>query len=128
MSPPRASTGSEVAITAEMRAWVCDECGRLLGAHDAAWVKRLRRRLRARFGAAPDEPRLQALVARYGEVSDHAYFILSRFLSASRTGFASTQDVDSLALEAAVAERFPQEASAEVRTLVGWAIVWGYLR
>ncbi len=128
MSPVRTPAGADVAITAELRAWVSDECGRLLGAHDAAWVKRLRRRMRARFGEAPDEARLQALVARYGEVSDFAYSVLGRFISASKTGFASTQDVDSLALEAVVVERFPGEAPAEVRTLVGWAIVWGYLR
>lgn len=128
MIPPRAPAGAEVAITAEMSSWVCDECGRLLGAHDAAWVKRLRRRIRHKFGAAPDEARLQSLVAHFGEVSDFAYSVLGDFIQASPTGVASSSDVDERSLEAAVADRFPVDDVVEVRTLVGWAVIWGYLR
>jgi len=128
MSPGRAHAGADVVITAAMRAWVCDECGRLLGAHDGAWVKRLRRRTRARFGEAPDEARLQALVARFGEVSDFSYSTMGRFIAPSKTGIASSRDVDEAALLATVMARFPCEDPADVRTLVGWAVVWGYLR
>ncbi len=128
MIPSRAPAGAEVALTEAMRAWVCDECGRLLGAHDDAWVKRLRRRMRQKFGAAPDEARLKTLVAHFGEVSDFAYSVLGDFIQASPTGIANSADVDERSLEAAVADRFPVEAPVHVRKLVGWAVVWGYLR
>lgn len=128
MSPPRSPAGAGVPFSPEMRAWVCDECGRLLGAHDDAWVKRLRRRLTHHFGEAPDEARLKVQVGHYGEVSDFAYSILAQFIAQSKTGFAWTGDVDYTALEAAVAARFPGEAPEFIRCLVGWAVVWGYLR
>ena len=128
MSPPKVPAGFSVAFTQEMRAWVCDECGRLLGTHDDAWVKRLRRRLKHKFGDAPDEGRLHAADARFGEISEFAYSILWDFIQQPKSGLAMSGDVDHQSLEAAVAARFSEEESALIRTLVGWAVVWGYLR
>jgi hypothetical protein len=111
-----------------IRTDLADQVGRNLGRVDARFCASLARRLRRKFGEAPDPQTLQAQAAYFAEIYCFSIALLPECVRPSADGYARLENVDDARLLGQLAERYPEESAQLLNLISGWAVFYEYLR